>query len=213
MTPEEFVKGFYIEKKTLINQYFDSAEQSAVGELINSMELDEKGKEQLRQIINGILTDGFYNLLLGIDGEATIGETQELYKLIAENGNELTGEIEANAWEYFQNHKYETDNSKADFIAELEYELESGRTRPAISGYRPQIKFEFDDMQTSGIQRFIDRELVFPGDQVVAEVTIVSVDYFATKLEEGMKFEFREGLRKIGNGKILTILNKTLEKI
>lgn len=213
MTPENFAKEFYKEKKKSIDLYFDFEEQTEVGELIKSLNLDEKGNERIRQIVNGILTDSFYTILLGIDGATVIGENQELYKLLDENGKEITGgEIEAEAWEYFHNHKYEIENGKSDFIAELEYKSEGGRTTPAMSGYRPQIKFEFDEMQTSGQQQFINRKLVFPGDKVIAEINIISVDHFANKLEEGMEFEFREGSRIIGNGKILTIVNSKLKK-
>lgn len=214
MKSEEFVKGFYKEKESLLDFYFNSKKnESEIGALIKSLNLDEKGNERIRQIINGVLRDSFYTTLLGIDGAAQIGGHQELYKLIDENDNEITGgKIEAYAWEYFHNHKFETDKGEADFIAELEYKSEGGRTIPAVSGYRPQIKFGFDEMQTSGQQNFIDRKLVFPGDKVTAEVNILSIDYFANKLEKGMKFEFREGAKIIGIGEIKEILNTKLKK-
>jgi len=215
MTPENFAKEFYKEKKKSVDLYFDFEKRTEVSELIKSLNLDDKGNERIRQIINGILTDTLYTILLGIDGATIIGENQELYKLLDEEGKEITGgEIEVEAWEYFQNHKYEIERGKSDFIAELEYKSEGGRKTPATSGYRPQIKFEFefDKMQTSGRQQFIDRKFVFPGDKVNAEINILSVDHFAHKLEEGMKFEFREGSVVIGKGKILTIVNEKLKK-
>lgn len=48
-------------------------------------------------------------------------------------------------------------------------------------------------MQTSGQQTFLNKELVYPGDEVEAEIAIVSVDFFQNQLKEGMDFEFREG--------------------
>ena len=66
--------------------------------------------EKIRQILTGVLRDAFYTTLLGLDGEAQIGERQETYKIEDEAGNILTGgEIEAFAWEYFHNHKFEFD--------------------------------------------------------------------------------------------------------
>ncbi len=105
-------------------------------------------------------------------------------------------------------------SKKADFIAELRYLTteEGGRKTPAISGYRPHIKFEFTNMQTSGQQTFLNREIVYPGDKVNAEIKMWSVDYFANSLEEGMTFEFREGPITIGTGKITSILNKNLHR-
>ncbi|WP_316818033.1 hypothetical protein [Pedobacter nyackensis] len=101
-----------------------------------------------------------------------------------------------------------------DFIATLTYKTteQGGRKTPAMSGYRPQVKFDFEEMQTSGQQTFINRELVFPGETVDAEIRILGVDYFANKLTEGMEFEFREGSRVIGTGKIKIIINDKLKK-
>lgn len=215
MTPEEFVKNFYLERKSLVELYLSSDNETDISKLITDLELDEQKTEKLRQILNGVLRDAFYTALLGLDGEANIGERQETYKIEDENGNELTGgEIESYAWEYFHNNKLEFDNSKADFIATLTYKTaeQGGRKTAAKSGYRPQVKFEFDDMQTSGQQTFIDRELVFPGNTVVAEIKILSVDHFANKLTEKMEFEFREGATVIGTGIIKHIINDKLKK-
>ncbi len=215
MTPEEFVKNFYLERKSLVNLYLISDNETDVAKLIADLQLDEQKTEKLRQILNGVLTDAFYTTLLGLDGEAQIGERQETYKIEDENGNELTGgEIEGFAWEYFHNNKLELDNSSADFIATLTYKTteQGGRKTPAQNGYRPQVKFDFDEMQTSGQQNFIDRELVFPGDTVEAEIKILSVDHFANKLNEKMEFEFREGATVIGRGIIKHIINDKLKK-
>jgi len=215
MTPEEFVKNFYLERKSLVNLYLNSDSETYVSKLITDLQLDELKTEKLRQIINEVLRDGFYTILLGLDGEAKIGERQETYKIEDGNGNELTGgEIEGFAWEYFHNNKLELDNSSADFIATLTYKTteQSGRKTPVKNGYTAQVKFDFEEMQTSGQQIFIDRELVFLGDTVEAEIKILSVDHFANKLTEKMKFEFREGASVIGTGVIKHIINDKLKK-
>jgi len=102
-----------------------------------------------------------------------------------------------------------------DFIAELKYltPKEGGRKTPAFSGYRPAVRFEFSEMQTSGQQTFLNKQIVYPGDTVEAEIRIVSVEYFANCLAEGMTFEFREGPNIIGTGKIIKIVNDSLRKI
>jgi hypothetical protein len=109
---------------------------------------------------------------------------------------------------------YEQEFSKVDFIAELKYLTaeQSGRQAPAHSGYRPQVKFDFTEMQTSGQQTFIDKEVVYPGDTVNAKIKMGSPIYFAGNLTEGMKFEFREGATIIGTGQIKEIVNDKLEK-
>ena len=99
-----------------------------------------------------------------------------------------------------------------DFIAELQYKTieEGGRSTPVWSGYRPQVKFPFSEMQTSGQQVFLDKEIVYPGDKVNAEITIISDTYFAGQLYLGLEFEFREGSRIIGTGIIKEIVNPIL---
>ncbi len=101
-----------------------------------------------------------------------------------------------------------------DFIAILHYRTtkEGGRKTPAHSGYRPQVKFDFEEMQTSGQQTFIDKEIVNPGETVKARIKILSVDYFLNCLTVGMNFEFREGKTIIGTGEITEILNDKLRK-
>ena len=109
---------------------------------------------------------------------------------------------------------YNDEFNKVDFIAELQYLTleQGGRKTPANSGYRPQVKFDFSEMQTSGQQTFIDKETVFPGEKVNAKIKILSPDYFAYCLTEGMNFEFREGAKVIGTGQIKYIVNDKLEK-
>lgn len=109
---------------------------------------------------------------------------------------------------------YEQEFNKTDFIAKLSYRTtdEGGRQTPAKSGYRTQVKFDFTEMQTSGQQTFIGKDTVFPGDTVEAKIKILSPDYFAGSLTEGMHFEFREGATVIGTGEIEYIVNDKLEK-
>ena len=51
----------------------------------------------------------FTAFLLGLDGENSIGNTQHTYKIYDEEGNLISncGELEASAYEYFHEGKYE----------------------------------------------------------------------------------------------------------
>lgn len=215
MTPEEFVRNFYLEKKNFLESSFSNNKMSEVSRLISDLNLDIEKTEKLRHIMNGVLTDAFYTILLGLDGAASIGENQEAYSITDEEGNQLSdGDIEVYAYEYFHNNKFELDKSTADFIATITYKTkeENGRKTAAASGYRPQVKFDFDERSTSGLQRFIDRDLVFPGDTIDSEVYLLSPHFFKHKLMEGMIFEIAEGLHIMGTGKIKHIINKSLTK-
>lgn len=215
MTVDEFVKGFYLERQSLIDTYFNADSRTEVSALIQSLNLEDKETERLRQILNGSMRDTLYSILLGLDGEASIGDKQTMYKLFDEENNELTGgEIESFAYEYFHNNKFQIDKGEADFIATLTYLTieQGGRQTPAFSSYGPQIKFEFSEIQTSGQQTFIDRKIVYPGDTVEAEIKIISVDHLAGQLKEKMIFDFREGATIIGTGQIKHILNDKLRR-
>jgi len=88
MTSDEFAKNFYIEKLNFLKSCFE---------------------EQLKEVIDTLLTDIFYSILLGLDGERSIGNTQQTYKIYDEEGNLISncGELEASAYEYFHGGKYE----------------------------------------------------------------------------------------------------------
>ncbi|MCO6148852.1 hypothetical protein [Flavobacterium sp. NRK1] len=102
-----------------------------------------------------------------------------------------------------------------DFKATLKYNTheEGGRSMPALSGYRPDIKFDFDEMITCGIQTFLNKEKVYPGDIVEAVINIFSVPHFKGRLNKGMGFTFCEGPNIIGTGIIDEILNQELRTI
>jgi translation elongation factor EF-Tu-like GTPase len=106
-------------------------------------------------------------------------------------------------------------NLEPDFVAELYYHTteQGGRRTPVWTGYRPQVKFPFSDMQTSGPQRFLNNDEVHPGDTVIAEITVISNEHFKRKLYLGLEFDFREASRIIGTGKVLQVINPELEAV
>jgi len=93
-------------------------------------------------------------------------------------------------------------DQKPNFIALLTYlpSKKGKRSTPVSSGYRPAIKFPFDQGLFISIQNFIDADLVFPGDTVTAEITMLNKDYFEGKIYKGLDFDFFEGEDLIGHG-------------
>jgi hypothetical protein len=165
--------------------------------------------------LNSVLGDAFYKTLLGLDGEAQIGGRQENFRIEDENGEVLTGgEIEVFAHEYFHNNRFELCNSSADFIAIVTIMTweQGGHRMLANGGYRTKVKFDFDLLDASAELTFIEREIVFPGDRVEAEIRIFSADSFADKLSEKAEFEFKEGSTVIGKGTIKHIINENLRR-
>lgn len=82
---------------------------------------------------------------------------------------------------------------------------DGGLSTPASSGYRPFLKFPFEQRLFTGIQKFSGTDLVFPGDTVNAEITLPDNNSFKGKLYEGLDFEFFEGDRLIGYGVVTDI--------
>ena len=83
MTSDEFAKNFYLEKLKFLKSCFEHSPQypSAVNAKIKEMELSNTQQEQLKDVVNTLLTDVFYSILLGLDGEHSIGDIQHTYKL------------------------------------------------------------------------------------------------------------------------------------
>jgi hypothetical protein len=218
MTAEEFVKNFYKERKRIINDSFDFDKElkSYVTTRIQDLKLNEEDTEKFRHIISALLTDAFYGILLGLEGSANIGDRQETYKITAEDNIVISeyGDIEAEAYETFCANRLECEENDCDFVAQLNFKKteDGGRTQSALSGYRPQVKFNFTEMQTSGQQTYIENKMAFPGDNLNALIKLATTEHLKGQLREGTIFEFLEGDRLIGTGRILILQNEELRK-
>ena len=100
MTGEQFVKLCYEEKKTILAEYFNPNSSSVVGKKISAITEQGISKDDLYDLLNLVLKENYYTLLLGLDGEASLGNTQMTYKLYDENGNLLNecGELETDGF-------------------------------------------------------------------------------------------------------------------
>jgi hypothetical protein len=107
MTPKEFVELFYREKTEYLKACFDENSKFLVSTKIKSLNLSDEQKEIMSEVVDEILTDAYYSILVGIDGGANIGGLQVTYKLYDEEGNLITGggELEGYVWEYFHDNK------------------------------------------------------------------------------------------------------------
>ncbi|HEX3147034.1 MAG TPA: hypothetical protein VHR66_03070 [Gemmataceae bacterium] len=104
MTRSEFVQLCKAEKESLIAQYMGPGSTTAVAAKIAVLRPTPEQLPLVREIIDGVLTDVFYTLLLALDGCASLGGRQINYRLMDEEGNLLTGsgEIEPAAFDAFQ---------------------------------------------------------------------------------------------------------------
>ncbi|BEV03338.1 hypothetical protein [Chryseobacterium gambrini] len=105
MTTEEFVKNFHQEKENILNSCFDreSEYRTLVSVKIEQLNLDFEQTEKFKEVISDLLTDTFYTILLGFDGSASIGNSQQSFKIYDEVNNLISeeGDLEGFAYEYF----------------------------------------------------------------------------------------------------------------
>lgn len=105
MSTKKFVKNFYREKENLLQSYLNSNE-STVTQKIQSLNLSTEQLNVIESVIDDVLTDTFYTILLGLSGCSTLGGSQEEYKIFDEGNNEINAdEIEEYAWSYLQDKK------------------------------------------------------------------------------------------------------------
>ena len=123
MTSDEFAKNFYLEKLNILKSCFEEQPEypSTVNAKIKEMALSSTHQEQLKDVIDTLLTDVFYSILLGLDGENSIGNTQQTYKIYDKDGNLISdcGELEVSAYEYFHEGKYEGSTFAPDLKEHL----------------------------------------------------------------------------------------------
>ncbi len=100
MTGEEFVQNCYIEKERMQKIYFDKTKETLVGEQIKGLVAKGISEEEIRSLIDSVMNEVFYTVLLGLDGETSLGNVQMTYKLFDEEDNQLE-DIESYAFDSF----------------------------------------------------------------------------------------------------------------
>ncbi|WP_436899246.1 hypothetical protein [Acinetobacter gyllenbergii] len=101
ITTEEFVQEFKDLKDDLIRRYFTIDSDISRMSVLAESGMSNEQINLTQNIVSEALTDALYTILLGLEGSASIGQYQIMYKLFDEAANELTGNIESIAWEKF----------------------------------------------------------------------------------------------------------------
>ncbi len=108
MTSRDFAKAFHYEKENLLDLYFERKQtpnnhRAEVSILIDRLHLDSDQKETLHKMVDSVITDVMYAILLGLDGSGTIGNLrQQDYNITDEEGNTVTdGELGDAAYDIF----------------------------------------------------------------------------------------------------------------
>ena len=100
MTSEEFVMNFRKEKDYMLNMYFDESGDSYTGKLIKNLIAKGVDKEEIKELLGSVLNEAFYTILMGLDGEASLGDMQMQFSIYDDN-NVLIDDIESYAYDEF----------------------------------------------------------------------------------------------------------------
>ena len=106
MDAKEFVANWNALRAELLESYLapnDLAPNGAsdVAARVRAMGLSAAQREKMRDVLDGVLRDTMYTLLLGLDGAASIGGDQQAFTITDEEGNVIEG-IEDEAWACLQ---------------------------------------------------------------------------------------------------------------
>lgn len=100
MTAEEFVNNCYKEKQEMLKIYFNEEKETQVGNQIKSIVSKGIPNDEVKELVDSVMNEVFYTILLGLDGETSLGDVQMQYKVYDENDNLLDG-IESYAYDTF----------------------------------------------------------------------------------------------------------------
>jgi len=104
MDSKEFVANCKKEKDRQMKSYLSGDGNTQVSTFMNELKLSDSQSKTMEQLLDCVLTDTYYTLLLGLDGSTGIGDMQHTFKMYDEDGNLISdcGELESEAYEQFQ---------------------------------------------------------------------------------------------------------------
>jgi len=93
---------------------------------------------------------------------------------------------------------------KPHFKAMLTYNTteDGGIATPISSGFRSAVRFPFNNQDFIANQTFLDTDLVFPGDIVSTDITLVDLNDVLKYIYSGLNFDLLLNSSIIGSGVI-----------
>lgn len=100
MNGAEFVGHWNALRMELGAGFMDPASGSEAAARIATLGLSSEQSAQLKAVLDLVLRDTMYTLLLGLDGEASLGPCQQQFTVLDEDGHAIDA-IEEAAWQCF----------------------------------------------------------------------------------------------------------------
>jgi hypothetical protein len=96
MHAEKFIDDVVASNASLLELYAQGRPgQTRLGVLLDGLALAEDQREQVLALIALAIDDATYQLVCGIEGSASLGDSQQDYTLLDEEGNTLTGALDS----------------------------------------------------------------------------------------------------------------------
>ena len=95
MYAKKFIDDVVASNASLLALYAQGRQgQTQLGALLDGLTLAEGQREQVLALIKLAIDDATYQLVCGIEGGASLGDGQQDYTLLDEDGNTLTGALD-----------------------------------------------------------------------------------------------------------------------
>lgn len=95
MHAKKFIDDVVASNASLLALYAQGREgQTRLGALLDGLALAQSQREQILDLIKLAIDDATYQLVCGIEGSASLGDSQQDYTLLDEEGHTLTGALD-----------------------------------------------------------------------------------------------------------------------
>ncbi|PLY44339.1 hypothetical protein CSZ94_06265 [Janthinobacterium sp. ROICE36] len=96
MHAKKFIDAVVASNTSLLALYAQGRQgQTRLGTLLDALALAQAQREQILALIKLAIDDATYQLVCGIEGSASLGDSQQEYTLLDEEGHTLTGALDA----------------------------------------------------------------------------------------------------------------------
>ena len=96
MQAEKFIDNVVDANAALLALYAQGRQgHTRLGTMLDAMALDAPQREQVLALIGLAIDEASYQLVCGIEGSTALGDSQQEYTLLDENGAALTGALDA----------------------------------------------------------------------------------------------------------------------
>lgn len=96
MQAEKFIDDVVASNASLLDSYAQGRQgQTRLGTMLDALELADGQRVKVLAMIKLAIDESTYQLVCGIEGSASLGDSQQNYTLLDEEGNTLTGSLDS----------------------------------------------------------------------------------------------------------------------